>query len=276
MLDRFLGRAAKEMAHGAEIDCIALISKLDEIEGSEKSKIEMNLVRSHSEEEYKRTKHSFEISRLPPASITQVREIIVNAVNREILKEGDKIACITDESLGKGFKGVIFLFTIDEQFMEYSVKNLEEDLETSVLEATLEISREIGKEGREGEKIGTGFVIAETEEVESYCKQLVLNPFEGYPLEEKNIMNPEFKETLKEFSQIDGVFIVDNGGFIHRGGVYLNVDTSSVNFPGLGARNHALAAITKQEDAISVSISESGGVIRIYRNGKMIREESPD
>ncbi|MFB6075733.1 MAG: DNA integrity scanning protein DisA nucleotide-binding domain protein [Candidatus Aenigmatarchaeota archaeon] len=276
MLDRFLGRAAKEMAHGAEIDCIALVSKLDNIEGSDKSKIEMNLVRSHEEDNYKRTKHSFEISRLPPASITQVREIIVNAVNRDILKEGDKIACITDESLGKGFKGVIFLFTIDEKFMEYSLKNLEEDVETSVLETVLEISREIGKEGREGEKIGTGFVISDLEEVETNCKQLVMNPFKGYPPEEKNIMNPEFKETLKEFSQIDGVFIVDNEGFVHKGGVYLNVDTSSVNFPGLGARNHALAAITKQTDSVSVSVSESGGIIRIYRNGKMIREESPE
>lgn len=275
MLDKFLGKAATEMAKVAGINCIAFIRKLEKREGSNKTPIDLTLVRS-SEESYNKTKRSFEISRLPPSSIMQVREIIVNAVNNNILKEGDKVACITDESLGKGFQGIMFLFTIDEEFMAYSLKNLEEDVETSILEGILEVSRELGMEGREGKKIGTGFIIGDVEEVEDFCKQLILNPFKGYPPEERNIMNPGFKETLKEFSQIDGVFIVDKEGFVQKGGVYLNVDTSCVNFPGLGARNHALAAITKKTEVVSVSVSESGGVVRIFRNGNLIMEERPE
>jgi DNA integrity scanning protein DisA with diadenylate cyclase activity len=80
------------------------------------------------------------------------------------------------------------------------------------------------------------------------------------------------KETVKEFAQIDGIFILDEKGFIRSGGAYLNTDTSDIDLPGLGARHHACAAVTQETDAISVCISESG-VVRVFRDGKLIVEE---
>ena len=271
---QFLRRAAEEITKALQVNVIVFITKARDDGDPEKVRYRVRVIRE-SENEIRKQKHLIEIPRMPPSSVMQIREIMIEAVNRGILLKGDRVFCITDESLGVGFEGLIFVVTIDDRFLKFTEKDLKESIEKNVFETVLEIARELAREGREGKKVGTAFIIGDHENVLKRSKQMVLNPFRGYPPEERNITDPKLKETIKEFAQMDGVFIIDDEGCVHSAGAYLNVNTSIVDLPGLGARHHACAAITKVTDAVAVTVSESGGIVRVFRNGNLIMEEKP-
>ncbi|RLI97208.1 MAG: diadenylate cyclase [Candidatus Aenigmatarchaeota archaeon] len=219
-----------------------------------------------------RIKYSVNVSKLPAGSIARIRAVVIEAINKGILKSGDNVLCVTDKSLGEQFEGLFLLFKIDEEFLNVSEKKIEKESKQNVFETLLNIAREIGREGREGRKIGTGFIFGDSKNVMKKSTQLILNPFSSAKY---NIMQAGLKETIKEFAQLDGFFVVGEDGVIHAAGRYLSIDTSGIDMPGLGARHLSAAAITRETDAVAIVVSESGGIIRVFKGGKMIKEESP-
>jgi DNA integrity scanning protein DisA with diadenylate cyclase activity len=92
----------------------------------------------------------------------------------------------------------------------------------------------------------------------------------GYSEEERNILNPELLETIKEFSAIDGAFIVKDNGAIMTAGRHLNAAIESKDFPqGLGSRHIAAAGITSITHAIAIVISESTGNVSVFKSGNL-------
>ena len=75
----------------------------------------------------------------------------------------------------------------------------------------LDIALRFAVQGREGKPIGTIFVLGELGEVSPFLRQLILNPFQGHSPESRNIHNPDFLETLREFAAMDGAFVVNRG-----------------------------------------------------------------
>jgi DNA integrity scanning protein DisA with diadenylate cyclase activity/PKD repeat protein len=141
----------------------------------------------------------------------------------------------------------------------------------SVLESVVRVAVDIAREGREGQAVGTSFVIGDTENVLEHSKQFVLNPFQGHPEAERQITDPEKWGHIKEFAQLDGAFIVTNRGIVEAAGRYLTADTSRVNLPGgLGSRHSSVAGITQITKSIGVVVSQSGGLISIFRGGKIV------
>jgi hypothetical protein len=53
-----------------------------------------------------------------------------------------------------------------------------------------------------------------------------LNPFYGYKEEDRNILNPFMDETMKEFSSIDGAFIIRGDGVVLSAGSLLQATDS--------------------------------------------------
>jgi DNA integrity scanning protein DisA with diadenylate cyclase activity len=76
-------------------------------------------------------------------------------------------------------------------------------------------------------------------------------------------------ETAKEFSQIDGAFVVTEKGIIEASGRYIEVK-DPVSLPsGFGGRHLAAAHVTKETKAIAVTVSETG-VIRVFKDGDIM------
>jgi DNA integrity scanning protein DisA with diadenylate cyclase activity len=99
---------------------------------------------------------------------------------------------------------------------------------------------------------------------------MVINPFQGYKEEERNILNPDLLETIKEFSAIDGAFVIKDNGAIVTAGRHLNAAIESKDFPqGLGSRHIAAAGITDVTHAIAIVLSESTGNVSVFKNGKI-------
>ena len=143
-----------------------------------------------------------------------------------------------------------------------------QNVDRTILEKTIEVALEIARQGREGKKVGTAFIIAE-EDIHQYTRQLIMNPFAK---EDKNIIDQELKETIKEFAQLDGVFILNKEGKILSAGTFLDVDSTNLYLPaGYGTRHRCCAAITHRTDALAILVSESGGVVKIFRKGKIIQ-----
>lgn len=148
------------------------------------------------------------------------------------------------------------------------------NLET--LKHVLMLAVEIAREGREGRKIGTMFVVSDTAEVIKHSRNLILDPLQGHPDELKHIDDPDVRETIKELAQLDGAFLVSDDGVVVSACRYVDAFSEGINLPlGLGSRHMAAASITKQTKAVAVVVSESS-VVRVFDDGELISQILPE
>jgi diadenylate cyclase len=147
------------------------------------------------------------------------------------------------------------------------------DVEDAVFDAVFNLCLEIAKEGREGSRIGTAFIIGDTEKVLEKSRQLILNPFAGHRIEDRMVTNHDIKENIKELAQLDGAFVIRGDGLIEAAARYITIDTSTVGMPkGLGTRHSSIAGITQVTGAVGIVVSQSGGKISIFRDGRIVQE----
>ena len=146
----------------------------------------------------------------------------------------------------------------------------------SVLEDVIQLAVEIAREGREGRKIGTLFVISDEKKVLKRSRPLILDPLYGHPEEKKKICDPDMRETVKELAQLDGAFVVSGTGVVISAARYINASSRRIELPlGLGSRHVAAASISRDIQAIAVVVSESA-VVRIFNMGKLVTEIIPE
>jgi len=153
---------------------------------------------------------------------------------------------------------------------------LKEYCKHEVLEHTIELAVEIAREGREGRKIGTLFIVSDENETLKRSKNLILDPFYGHPKEAKKICDPNVRETIKELAQLDGAFIVGSDGVVISAARYIDASSKCIELPlGLGSRHMAAASITRDTQAVAVVVSQSS-VVRIFNDGCLIAEIIPE
>ncbi|HOI95196.1 MAG TPA: diadenylate cyclase [Syntrophobacter fumaroxidans] len=135
---------------------------------------------------------------------------------------------------------------------------------------------EIAREGREGRRIGTMFIVSDTDEVLKHSRNLILDPLLGHPDHLKRIEDRNARETIKELAQLDGAFIVSDEGVVVSACRYVDAFSEGINLPlGLGSRHMAAASITKQTKSVAVVISESS-VVRVFDDGEIVSEIIPE
>ncbi len=145
----------------------------------------------------------------------------------------------------------------------------------ATLEEVLQLAVEIAREGREGRKIGTLFVVGDVETVLQHSRPLLLDPLYGHPAVELDVRKPEFRETVKELAQLDGAFVVDKHGTFVSAARYIEVDPRTPLLPGLGTRHAAAASITVDTKAVAIVVSQSS-IVRVYARGEIRAEIVPE
>jgi diadenylate cyclase len=145
------------------------------------------------------------------------------------------------------------------------------------LEEVVDLAVELAREGREGRKIGTLFVIGDVELVTEQSRPLILDPLFGHADELLRVERPEFRETVKELAQLDGAFLLADDGTFVSAGRFVDVDVNAAeNFlPGLGTRHAAAASISRTTGAIAVVVSQSS-VVRVFARGEVRAEIIPE
>lgn len=205
--------------------------------------------------------------------LSQLRSAIMVGLTRGILGPKDKICCIGGVKNSNQIDTIIVL-DIEKEFSDIFVsqKNMLPDgVKPEVIERILDIATELSVEGREGKPVGCIFVIGKAKDLKPHLKQLILNPFHGYKPEDRNVLNPFMDETVKEYSLIDGAFIIDGSGILEAAGALIHTPDFRLQLPGgLGSRHAAAYSISLMADCISFVVSSSTGQITLFRRGQML------
>ena len=206
--------------------------------------------------------------------MAQMRSAILVALTRGLISFNDRICCVGGITGSNQFDTIV-VAEIEREFQTLlsgpATDLLPEDVKPEVLERVLAVATELAVEGREGRPVGCLFVVGDTVKVLEYTKPLVLNPFYGYKEEDRNILNPFMDETIKEFSSIDGAFVIRGDGVVEAAGSLVQASGNSVTLPsGLGSRHAAAAAVSVAANCISIAVSSSTGQVTLFRRGVML------
>jgi len=213
---------------------------------------------------------------VPLGRINQIKMAIIQALSKGLVQKGDKWVCLSGIPQTKVLDNLLIL-EFGKEFEIISSSDLpviSEIVRPEVFETVLNLALGISIERKEGRKsVGTIFVLGKHEEVLKFSHPMVINPFQGYPEGERNILDYRLKETVKEFSSIDGAFIFREDGVILAAGRHLDASGENIEIPlGLGSRHRAAAGITSLTDALAIVISEETGGVRIFHHGKIFME----
>jgi DNA integrity scanning protein DisA with diadenylate cyclase activity len=271
-IDETLGFAATKIAKDIDANSLITIEKLPKEEdhtGSDEMGVKVSIFKQLSTGMFKKIEYKTKTKKLEFGSIVPIKTVLIEAINKRYIEKGEKVVCVQDPNLGSGYQGLLFIFDVDEIFFKIGQQKLSEYISSEIVEATINLAKEIGEEGREGRKIGTAFIIGDPQELNKHLKQMIINPF--YNITDKpKITDPDLKETIKNFAQLDGAFVINQEGEILSAGTYIDINTAELDFPdGFGTKHRACAALTKETNAIAVVVSESGGKVRVLKQGRI-------
>lgn len=148
---------------------------------------------------------------------------------------------------------------------------LQEVADPATFDAVLGICVQLGHEGKEGKPVGVLVTLGDADSVFERSHQIVLNPFEGHPESDRCVMYPGARRALREFSGMDGAFVIRSDGVIVAAGRYLQELAAENAVPaGLGARHRAAAGITAGTRCVAFVVSETTGDTRVFGGGRLL------
>jgi diadenylate cyclase len=216
---------------------------------------------------------------IPPYDYTRVEKIkvaVVAAQSAGLVRDGDTILALS----GPGQDRVVdTLVKVEigsedpEEKIRVDTLGLPPGFSSQVVDNLIHTAMEIGAEGYEGRPVGTILVIGDSTTVMEKSRQLILNPFQGISEAERNALDPPIREAVKTFSALDGAFIIREDGVVLAAGRYLLTMSRDVKLPmGLGARHSAAASISAESKCVAVTVSQTTGTVRVFREGEIALE----
>jgi diadenylate cyclase len=227
------------------------------------------------EDEWPQVTHRLHSPNIELTRMGQIKVAVLMALSSGIVTAKDRIVCVSGLPRLHQLDNILVLDLGKEFELLTTPKgaNMVGTVRPEVFEGVLNLAVELANQGREGKPVGTIFTLGDHEKVLQLSRQLVINPFRGYPEEERNILDPNLRETIREFSAIDGAFVIRDDGVVMAAGRHLNAALEEGDLPrGLGSRHVAGAGITAVTDAVAIAISESNGTVRLFKNGAIFME----
>jgi DNA integrity scanning protein DisA with diadenylate cyclase activity len=268
-------KIAREIKANALLVCADVVSDVSLIMDEIEKDIAFIMVSREDESLSEEMKKDAKLLYIPNVNLTRVGIIkiaIAKGIILGALKRGDKVVCLSGVPKF-GYADSIFVIDVGKEFEILTsdfINDVLENVRPEVFNAVLNIALELAAQGRESRKVGTIFVLGDDEKVMQLSRQMIINPFLGYPEDQLNILNPDLEETIKELSAIDGAFIIKENGVLVTAGRHLSAALDSKDFPpGLGSRHIAAAGITSLTRAVAIVTFESSGNVTIFKNGKL-------
>jgi len=216
------------------------------------------------------------VPNIPVGRVGKIKVAMVMAASRNLLKVGDRLVCVSGLPEANMLDTIMVMQvgTETEVLTTTEIGDFAKKMKAGVFDTVLELALELANEGREGKPVGTIFVVGDMRALKEHVRQLVLNPFKGYAERERQILDPSVRGTIKEFSTIDGAFIIDTRGIVQSAGTYLDAQAAPTDLPpGLGARHLSAASITAAvPGCIAIAVSESTNEVRVFRHGRIVSE----
>ncbi len=218
-----------------------------------------------------------ELEREPLPIQERLSNALLNAVASNSLLPGAHVVVL--------YNGIATLEDAPEPIDSVSVIHLGEHLERmtaqdlrilgpviplDVLRAVVELATEVGREGREGQPIGTVLVVGDTRRVLKMSRFQNFNPFRGYTKAERDIRDKSVREQIKEIAKLDGAILIGRDGIAEAACVYLDVPSDGVELAkGFGSRHMAAAGVSRHTKAVAFCVSQSSGTLRVFQDGQV-------
>ena len=206
----------------------------------------------------------------------QVKLAALVAVSRRLLDLSDTVVFLTGP-----FRGLIDSLVVLHIGSEYELLHtteqptIAEHIKRTVFQRALDLALHLGSHGREGRRIGALLIVGDTAEVMARSEQMILNPFQGYPEKNRNILDQRMTETIREYAQLDGAILIRGNGVIESAGTRVLASSRTPVEAGLGSRHAAAAGITDSTKSIALTVSSTDGTVRIWRAGKLVASLEP-
>jgi len=156
------------------------------------------------------------------------------------------------------------------------LRQIETRVPLDTVKIVVDLALEIGREGREGKRVGTMFVVGDTRKVMAASHPTGFDPVKGYGRKDRSLDDPRVREAVKEIAQIDGAIIVSADGTIEAAARYIDAPATGITLTkGLGTRHWSAAAISRVTKALAITVSESNGTVRIFQNGEVLLRVEP-
>jgi len=281
-LDREFLKAALALTTRPEVDRLLLVSdhplSPNEIRGRPIKKKLVYAVTSEGLVHQLKAK-KYNAVAIPPYDYTRVEKIkvaIVAAQSAGLLRDGDTVlACCGpgDDKVADTMVKATIGSEDPEEKIRVDTLGLPPEFSSQVIEGLIHTAMEIGAEGYEGHAIGSIIVVGESTKVMEKSRQLILNPFQGMSEADRNSLDPPIREAIKTFAALDGAFIIREDGVVLAAGRYLLSMSRDVKLPmGLGARHSAAASMTLETGAVAITVSQTTGTVRVFREGEAVLE----
>lgn len=208
----------------------------------------------------------------------KLAQALLESVADEILDPNSEVVAVYS-GFDPGKIDSISFIRLDEHLGRLTARDLRQ-IETSVpletLKCVVDLAVEIGREGREGKPVGTMFVVGDTRRVMAQSHPAGFDPVKGYGRKERSLTDARVREAIKEIAPLDGAFIVSPDGTVEKSCQIVSADHVNITLSkGLGSRHWAAAAISKDTNAIAVTVSESNGTVRLFKKGEVILRVEP-
>lgn len=279
-LDREFLKSALALASQAEVDHLLVIGDSPitpaELRGRKCRKKLTYAVTSErlAQELIARKERAVVIPAYDYSRTERVKMAVVSALQQGTFKEGDAVLCLTGR-IGRHLDTMMTMRiggSLDDRVAIEGVK-LGDEFNSQVVDALIQLALQIGQEGFEGHPIGTIITIGDHNAVMETSRQLTINPFQGISEAERNALDPKIREAIKNFSVLDGAFVIREDGVVLAAGRYLSASDDSVKIPlGLGARHAAAASITATTRCIALVVSQTSGAVRLFKEGSIVLE----
>lgn len=206
--------------------------------------------------------------------VERVKVALVSALSQGAFKEGELVLCMTGK-VGRSPDTVMHMRiggSLEDRLAMEGVK-LGDEFNSQVVDALIQLALQIGQEGFEGHPIGTIITIGDHNTVMEKSRQMTINPFQGISEAERNVLDPKIREAIKNFSVLDGAFVIREDGVVLAAGRYLSAADEAVKIPlGLGARHAAAAGITSTTKCVALVVSQTSGAVRLFKGGNIVLE----
>ncbi|OVE85584.1 diadenylate cyclase DacZ [Natronolimnobius baerhuensis] len=203
----------------------------------------------------------------------RIRFALEGALEKNVIDDGDTLLCATSMFNDDIDTMCRVRANSDQQTGIYGLF-AKSRADPEVIKSVLELVIELGQKGQKGKPVGALFVVGDAGKVMNKSRPLSYNPFEKSHV---HVGDPIVNVMLKEFSRLDGAFIISDAGKIVSAYRYLEPSAEGVDIPkGLGTRHMAGGAITRDTNAITIVLSESDGLVRAFKGGELIFEVDPE
>src|SRR5919108_2829743 len=176
------------------------------------------------EEDWPHVKNLLHMPKIDLTRMGQIKLAVLMGLSAGIVSGKDRIVCVSGLPRLRHLDNILVL-DLGKEFKLLTTNNganMVGSVRPEVFEAVLNLALELANQGREGKPVGTIFALGDHEKVLQLSRQLVMNPFHGYPEEERHILDPNLRETIREFSAIDGAFVIRDDGVVMAAGGPLN------------------------------------------------------